>query len=324
MLGTQQMHAHYLAPPPPHPNLSFAPLPSPRPPLLTSPSSPPPRGSPPPHTPLPHPPPPGQCNSHDLSITSCPVKTFFYCSSNRIQHLSGPHKLPLCVQSAPPSPAKGKAPSLSPTPSSLPEASTPPPSSGKSHRLQSSVVKVQPDVPADHNDRWRPQDEGHSRSRDAGKAFRSVEVEGHGRRRGDDSSHKPHDHRGASRDSSRDRGHRERHREDHSRPQRNGNGSTQVVVFSFPTKIAASAPSSKCAIVWSALYWLLVLMYKEAPCVLLQPGAGGAMVMHLPTNTPVLPGLISPCHDLQRTEASPSKDDTRHRERRHQDPGRGG
>lgn len=182
-----------------------------------------------------------------------------------------------------------------------------------------------PSVPVDHNDRWRPQDEGHSRSRDAGKASRSVEAQGHGRRHGDDSSHKPHDHRGASRDSSRDRGHRERHREDHSRPQRNGTGSTQVVVFFFPTEVAACfVPCRKYTIVWCAFTGrlLLVLLYKQASRVLLHPG--DAMVMHPPTHTLVPLSLISPCHDFQRTEANPSKDDTRHRERRHQDSGRGG
>lgn len=132
----------------------------------------------------------------------------------------------LCVQSAPPSPAKGRAPSLSPSPSSLPEGSTHPSTSGKSRRLQSSVVRVQPSVPVDQNDRWRPHDEGQSRSRDLGRSSGSAEVDGRGMRSADDSSHRHHDHRGVSRDSSRDRGHRDRHRDEHHRPQRNS--STQV------------------------------------------------------------------------------------------------
>ncbi|KAL3142237.1 hypothetical protein ABBQ38_002582 [Trebouxia sp. C0009 RCD-2024] len=128
---------------------------------------------------------------------------------------------PTVTKSAPPSPAKGRAPSMSPSPSSLPEGSTPPSTSGKGHRLQSSVVRVQPSPPIDHNDRWRPHDEGQSRSRDTGRASKSVEADGRGRRTAEDSSHKHHDHRGASRDSSRDRGHRDRHREEHHRSQRN-------------------------------------------------------------------------------------------------------
>ena len=66
-----------------------------------------------------------------------------------------------------------------------------------------------------------------------------------------------------------------------------------------------------------------MLVYKQASCVFLHPGLGDAMVVQPPVHTAVLLGLISLC-DLQRTEASPSKDDTRHRERRHQDAGRGG
>lgn len=134
---------------------------------------------------------------------------------------------------------------MSPSPSSLPEGSTPPSTSGKGHRLQSSVVRVQPSPPIDHNDRWRPHDEGQSRSRDTGRASKSVEADGRGRRTAEDSSHKHHDHRGASRDSSRDRGHRDRHREEHHRSQRNS--STQVGCFCHCLGSGWSCSGSACA-----------------------------------------------------------------------------
>ena len=87
-------------------------------------------------------------------------------------------------------------------------------------------MRVQPSVPIDRNDRWRPQDEGQSRSRDASRPSRSAEVEGRSKRSGDDSSRKHHDHRGVSRDSTRGHRERDRHGDDHHRWQRNGN--TQV------------------------------------------------------------------------------------------------
>lgn len=124
-----------------------------------------------------------------------------------------------CLQSAPPSPAKGRLQSVSPSPSA-PGGSTPASTSGsahKSHRIQSSIVRPDSADPTVPLDRLRPSAERQSRttrgSRERGA--RDDETDGHARHNGSASSHRHNsERRGASRDSSREKsrdgGHRDR------------------------------------------------------------------------------------------------------------------
>jgi len=133
----------------------------------------------------------------------------------------------LHMQSAPPSPAKGRAESASPSPSSAPGGSTPPSAAGPGHtghRIRSAIVRPESAEPrTDFSDRWRPSEEGQSRSSRVSRERSSKDDsgDGHANQNGSGSSYRRQEHRGASkdrsRDQSRDAGHRERQHSDHHR-----------------------------------------------------------------------------------------------------------
>lgn len=133
------------------------------------------------------------------------------------------------VQSAPPSPAKGRAQSVSPTPSSAPGGSTPPLALGSGHsghRIRSAVAHPESaEVCTEPSDRWRPSEEGHSRST-RGSRERSAREDApgdHAKLNGSGNSHRRPEQREASRDGSRgggrDAGHRDRLQSSHHRAQ---------------------------------------------------------------------------------------------------------
>ncbi len=133
----------------------------------------------------------------------------------------------LHMQSAPPSPAKGRAESVSHSPSSAPGGSTPPSAAGSGHtgrRIRSAIVRPESAEPrTDSSDRWRPSEEGQSGSTRVSRERSSKDdtSDGHAKQNGSGSSHRRQEHRGVSkdrdRDQSRDTGHRERQRPDHHR-----------------------------------------------------------------------------------------------------------
>lgn len=133
----------------------------------------------------------------------------------------------LHVQSAPPSPAKGRAESVSPSPSSAPGGSTPPSAARPGHTghlIRSAVVRPESAEPrTDSSDRWRPSDEGQSRSSRVSRdrSSKGDTGDGHAKQNGSGSSYRRLEHGGVSkdrgRDQSRDAGHRERQHSDHHR-----------------------------------------------------------------------------------------------------------
>jgi len=136
----------------------------------------------------------------------------------------------LHMQSAPPSPAKGRAQSVSPSPSSAPEGSTPPSAAGSGHtghRIRSAIVRPESAQPrTDSSDRWRLSEEGQSRSTRVSRerSTKDDASDDHAKQNGSGSSYRRQEHRGVSKDRSRDQsreaGHRERQHSDHHRAHR--------------------------------------------------------------------------------------------------------
>ena len=132
------------------------------------------------------------------------------------------------LQSAPPSPTKGKSQSVSPSPSSAPGGSTPPSTSGsghRSHRVERSAI--QPATDPGNVDRWRATEEGRSRSSRGSKDMKVKDSDGHGHVKHNGSSHGQHEQREqqqsdhphrshrSSQDGSRDAGFCEQQQSDH-------------------------------------------------------------------------------------------------------------
>lgn len=140
---------------------------------------------------------------------------------------AGQALLPVVIKSAPPSPAKGRAQSVSPSPSSAPGGSTPPSAAGSGHmghRIRSAIVRPESAEPrTDSSDRWRPSEEGQSRSSRVSRERSSKDDAGagHAKQNGSSSSYRRQEHKGVSkdhsRDQSRDAGHRERQHPDYHR-----------------------------------------------------------------------------------------------------------
>ncbi|KAL0022898.1 hypothetical protein WJX77_005020 [Trebouxia sp. C0004] len=81
---------------------------------------------------------------------------------------AGQALLPADIKSAPPSSAKSRAQSVSPSPSSAPGGSTPPSAAGSGHtgrRIRSAIVRPESAEPrTDSLDKWHPSEEGQSGS----------------------------------------------------------------------------------------------------------------------------------------------------------------
>ena len=134
----------------------------------------------------------------------------------------------IVLQSAPPSPAKGRSKSRSAFPSPGPEEDTPQSLSDpedKPHRIKSSVASPDAVDPLDEQDgRWRPNEEGHSHSHKSSKDSRARDGRSaeHSRQNGN-SRDRRHERRERSRERSRDAA-----RRDPSTPERHKTRSSRA------------------------------------------------------------------------------------------------